>query len=290
MPTPSHGTTFNAMAGGDVLATYSLEAGGVHPTTGKISPGEIWMAASDGTLPAPITQAYPLATDMRKVAGVAISLGQKASTASLPVVIASDQSTVSVSVASLPALTAGSAVIGHVVVDTAPSTAVTNAGTFATQATQAGTWNVGTVTTVTTVAAVTAITNALPAGTNALGTVAITAATSGGYSSSKVVAAATTNATNIKASAGQVAGWTFVNNNTSSFRYVKFYDSASAPTAGSGTPVWVVGLPPGGGSNLILPTGIVCTSGIGYTIVAGAADSDATAIAISEVVGGIFYK
>lgn len=38
------------------------------------------------------------------------------------------------------ALPAGTNVIGHVIVDTAPSTAVTNAGTFATQATQAGTW------------------------------------------------------------------------------------------------------------------------------------------------------
>jgi hypothetical protein len=38
--------------------------------------------------------------------------------------------------------------------------------------TQSGTWNVGTVTTVTTVAAVTAITNALPAGTNAIGKLA----------------------------------------------------------------------------------------------------------------------
>lgn len=39
------------------------------------------------------------------------------------------------------ALSAGAAVIGHVIVDTAPSTAVTNAGTFAVQAAQSGTWN-----------------------------------------------------------------------------------------------------------------------------------------------------
>lgn len=47
-----------------------------------------------------------------------------------------------------------------------PSHAVTNAGTFAVQAAQSGTWNVGTVT------AVTGITNALPAGTNAIGKLA----------------------------------------------------------------------------------------------------------------------
>jgi hypothetical protein len=49
---------------------------------------------------------------------------------------------------------------------------VVGTGTFAVQAAQSGTWNVGTVTTVSTVTAVTAITNALPAGTNLLGSIA----------------------------------------------------------------------------------------------------------------------
>jgi hypothetical protein len=44
--------------------------------------------------------------------------------------------------------------------------------------TESGTWNIATVTTVTTVAAVTAITNALPAGTNLLGTVSCSDETS----------------------------------------------------------------------------------------------------------------
>lgn len=47
-----------------------------------------------------------------------------------------------------------------------PSHNVTNTGTFAVQAAQSGTWNIDTVT------AVTAITNALPAGTNAIGKLA----------------------------------------------------------------------------------------------------------------------
>ncbi len=71
-------------------------------------------------------------------------------------------------------LGSGSAVIGHVVVDSGTITAVT----AITNALPAGT-NVighvivdsGTITTVSTVTAVTAITNALPAGTNAIGTV-----------------------------------------------------------------------------------------------------------------------
>ena len=46
---------------------------------------------------------------------------------------------------------------------------VVGTGTFAVQAAQSGTWNIGTVTTV---SAVTAISNALPAGTNLLGSIA----------------------------------------------------------------------------------------------------------------------
>ena len=68
------------------------------------------------------------------------SLGQALAAASVPVVLTAAQ---------LATLT--------------PVTTVT--------ANQGGTWNVGTVTTVTTVAAVTSITNALPAGTNSIGTV-----------------------------------------------------------------------------------------------------------------------
>lgn len=50
---------------------------------------------------------------------------------------------------------------------------VVGTGTFAVQAAQSGTWNVGTVTTVSTVSAVTAISNALPAGTNLLGSMSV---------------------------------------------------------------------------------------------------------------------
>jgi hypothetical protein len=58
--------------------------------------------------------------------------------------------------------------------------AVTNAGTFAVQASIAAAQTLATVTTVGTVTAVTAITNALPAGTNTLGSVKITDGTNTG--------------------------------------------------------------------------------------------------------------
>lgn len=72
------------------------------------------------------------------------------------------------------AIGAGSAVIGHVITDTGSTTAVTGNVT-AVQATGTNLHMVvdsGTITTVSTVTAVTAITNALPAGSNAIGKLA----------------------------------------------------------------------------------------------------------------------
>jgi len=148
------------------------------------------------------------------------SLGSKTSANSLPVVIASDQAAVPVSgtvTASGPltdtqlrasavpvtaVLTAGAAVIGHVIVDTAPTTAVTQSGTWTVQpgntanttawkvdgsavvqpvsltsttitgnitVAQATGTNLHTVVDSGTLTAVTAITNALPAGSNVIG-------------------------------------------------------------------------------------------------------------------------
>lgn len=66
------------------------------------------------------------------------SLGQQLAGASVPIVLTASQlTTLTPPAAFNGVLAAGSAVIGHVIVDTAPSTAVTNVGTFATQATLA---------------------------------------------------------------------------------------------------------------------------------------------------------
>jgi hypothetical protein len=109
------------------------------------------------------------------------------------------------------------------------------------------------------------------------------ATTTGGWTPHKKTSAASGNATNVKASAGQI-GFMYATNTGAAFAYVKLYDSASAPTAGAGTPVQVYGLPPGGGGNLPIPAGLVFAAGIGYTIVAGTgADADATAVALSQV-------
>lgn len=87
----------------------------------------------------------------------------------LPSIPAGNNNIGDVDVASLPvAFNTGtrSATTQRVTIATNDSLAVTNAGTFATQAAQSGTWNIATVTTLT------GITNALPAGTNAIGKLA----------------------------------------------------------------------------------------------------------------------
>src|SRR5690242_4134795 len=62
------------------------------------------------------------------------------------------------------------------------------------------------------------------------------ATTSGGSNDFHLISAATTNATNIKASAGQVYGYDIYNNNAA-VRFVKFYNKATAPTVGTDTPI-----------------------------------------------------
>lgn len=191
----------------------------------------------------------------------------------------------------------------------------TNSGTFAVQAAQSGTWTVGlsaaqtlatvtTVSTVTVVSAVTAITNALPAGSNLLGKVGIdqttpgttngvsvVATSLGGLSLYSLIAVGTSgDATNVKASAGKVC-WVYVVNGASSVRYLKFYDSASAPTAGSGTPVLRLPIPPNfSGFMLNNEVGLAFATGIGFTMVTGQADNNSTGVTANDCTLNIGYK
>jgi len=176
-------------------------------------------------------------------------------------------------------------------------TSTTITGTVA--ATQSGTWNVGTVTTVagvttvSTVSAVTAITNALPAGTNTLGGVTAVGSATGGSLSYHAVGGASTNATNVKSSAGTLKS-VQVYNISSSVAFLKFYNTSGTPAAGSGTPAKVIAIPgntAGAGSNVILPPeGIAFGTGIGFTVTGGIADNDVSAITGNTVLIEIDYK
>lgn len=98
-------------------------------------------------------------------------------------------------------------------------------------------------------------------------------------------AAASTNATSAKASAGTV----FVieaMNTTASVKYLKLYNKASAPTVGTDTPVRTIALAPSNARSFIeFPSGLYFATGIAYALTGAASDADATALAAGDVVG-----
>jgi hypothetical protein len=176
-------------------------------------------------------------------------------------------------IASMTALKVdGSAVTQPVSLASVPSHNVTNAGTFATQAAQSGTWTVQPGNTANTTAWL----------------VSDTPVTSGGCSNYHVVAAASTNTANIKASAGQVYGWAIFNAAAYNV-YVKLHNTSGTPTAGSGV-IKTIGVPAGGGNNIDLSKGIAFGTGIGISIVKDIADAGTTAVAASDCVVDIHYK
>ena len=118
-----------------------------------------------------------------------------------------------------------------------------------------------------------------------------TPSTTGGLSKFHLVGAATTNATNVKASAGQVYSITAFNV-AATPAYLKFHNTAGTPTAGASvTDTYLIpGNTAGAGFVLNIDKGIAFSTGIGITITTGIADADTTAIAASNVVLNIYYK
>lgn len=122
--------------------------------------------------------------------------------------------------------------------------------------------------------------------------VTIAPATSGGLSIKKTVSAASTNATNAKATAGQVYGW-FLSNINAAPRYFKLYDKASAPTVGTDVPVMTILIPgnsAGAGTNIEYSMGIPFATGIAYALTTGVGDADAGAVAAGEIVVNLLYR
>jgi len=131
---------------------------------------------------------------------------------------------------------------------------------------------------------------ALPTGANLAADVGlqVRANATGAATTSHLVSAASTNAANIKNTAGRVLGWSAANT-TASYQYVKLHNSATAPTAGAGV-FQTIAIPPNGVNNMppTLP-GIGFSAGIGRTIVTGSADTDATATTAGAVVFDLFF-
>lgn len=109
----------------------------------------------------------------------------------------------------------------------------------------------------------------------------------GAASIKHIVSAASTNATIVKSAAGRLLGWKIANTNAA-WRYVKLHNIATAPTAGTGV-VMTIAVPPNGVVQQTIEGGLAFSTGIGATMVTGAADSDATAVAANDLICDLFY-
>jgi hypothetical protein len=109
------------------------------------------------------------------------------------------------------------------------------------------------------------------------------------------IAPATPAGVNLKASAGQINSIE-LGTIASGAAWLKLYDSATAPTCGSGTPVKRLLIPVastaanGGGSNITFPSPIKFTNGIGYCVTGGITDADTTALTANTVAVNIDWN
>lgn len=125
-------------------------------------------------------------------------------------------------------------------------------------------------------------------GNGALWVTTVPTAAQVGYTINRVVSAATTNATSVKASAGQVYGWVLCNN-AASAKFVKLYNKASAPTVGTDTPVMTIAVPANQTVLIELDNGIKFATGIALAITGAYADADTTATAAGDVIAHLLY-
>lgn len=113
-------------------------------------------------------------------------------------------------------------------------------------------------------------------------------AAAGPTQSARVMSAATTNATSVKATPGTLASVNLFNSGAAA-AFFKLYNKASAPTVGTDVPVWTIAVPAGGSVSYQLATGMVFSLGIAYAITNLVADTDTTAVLLSQVTGMITY-
>ena len=105
----------------------------------------------------------------------------------------------------------------------------------------------------------------------------------------KLISAATTNATSVKASAG-VIGSISIFNASASNRFLKFYNKASAPVVGTDIPVLVIGISAGNAVNFpVAAMGMRFSTGIALATTTGIADADTTAVALNDLAISINY-
>lgn len=114
------------------------------------------------------------------------------------------------------------------------------------------------------------------------------ASATGAATLAKILSAATTNATSVKASAGRVLGWALTNT-TAVVKAFHIHNKASPPTVGTDSPGWTIILPANGYVQYKQEGGIAMATGIAYSITGAIGDLDATAVAVGDVIGVLLY-
>lgn len=130
----------------------------------------------------------------------------------------------------------------------------------------------------------------IAAGTNAIGDVGIQyrANATGAANRYHFVAAATTNAVNVKNTAGRLLGATFLNT-TAAPVYVKLTNTTTAPTPGVTAIHMAIGIPANSSVSLDYDGGISFATGISFFTVTGAADANSTAVGLESIVGFLVF-
>lgn len=119
--------------------------------------------------------------------------------------------------------------------------------------------------------------------------VAVQAAITNNMTAHRKFSAATTNATNVKATAGKI-GNLVVTNLTTTTKFLKLYNKATAPTVGTDIPVLTYPLLPEETIDLFTSgLGLSFATGIGYAITGALADADTTAIGANEIIINMQY-
>lgn len=104
----------------------------------------------------------------------------------------------------------------------------------------------------------------------------------------RLLSAATVNNSLVKAGGAKLVGWVISNSNAAA-RYVKFYNKATAPAAGTDTPVLTLFVPPGAViTETDLDLGFSAGLGIATTVLG--TDADTTVVAAGEIIVNLFYR
>lgn len=107
----------------------------------------------------------------------------------------------------------------------------------------------------------------------------------------KLISLATTNANVVKNTGGNLYSIVAIGL-TSTVRFLKFYNKATAPTVGTDVPVMTIPVPAntqGAGISIPFSMGVNFPLGIAIAITAGSADNDAVAIGAGDVLINLTY-